>query len=263
MALETLSLRHGDVTASIVPERGALVTALTVGQTDVLFLDRATLYDPTKNVRGGIPVLFPYAGKLVDERFVPAGTRMKQHGFGRNKSWTVRERRAHAVRVGLVPDEETRAQYPYDYDAEYTARIVPFGLQVELVVVNRGAQPLPLSPGWHPYFRCAAAAKGEVTGDVPGLQPGLFTDAREFDFGLSAPVTGRARFRVPGLGPSLEISFSPAMRHLQFWSQPGKDFVCLEPFWGPNDTINTDRRMDVPPGEARDFWMRIEVPPSE
>lgn len=262
MALETLALRHGDVTASIVPERGALVTALTVGRTDVLYLDRATLEDPTKNVRGGIPLLFPYAGKLVDERFVPAGTRMKQHGFGRNKSWTVRERKGHAVRLGLAQDEETRAQYPFDYDAEYTARIVPFGLQVELVVTNRGPRPLPLSPGWHPYFRCPAAAKADVTGDVPGLVPGLMTNDREFDFGLPAPATGRARFRVPGLG-RLEIAFSPAMRHVQFWSQPGRDFVCLEPFWGPNNTVNTERRMEIPPGQARDFWMRIEVSTDE
>ena len=49
------------------------------------------------------------------------------------------------------------------------------------------------------------------------------------------------------------------MRHLQLWSQPGRDFICLEPFYGPNNTVNTDRRHDVPPGQARDFWMRIEI----
>jgi galactose mutarotase-like enzyme len=49
------------------------------------------------------------------------------------------------------------------------------------------------------------------------------------------------------------------MRHLQFWSQPGKDFVCLEPFWGPNGTVNTERRLDLAPGAVRDLWMRIEL----
>jgi galactose mutarotase-like enzyme len=262
VTLEAVSLAHGGVTAAIVPARGALVTALAVGSTEVLFLDRATLEDPTKNVRGGIPVLFPYAGKLVDETFVPAGTRMKQHGFGRNKVWQVREQSGHAVRLGLVQDDETRAQYPYEYDAEYTARIVPFGLQVELLVHNRGSRPLPLSPGWHPYFRCLDGAKSEVRGDVPGLVPGLITKDREFDFGLPAPANGRARFHVPGLG-QLEIAFSPAMRHLQFWSPAGRDFVCLEPFWGPNNTVNTERRMEIPPGEARSLWMRLEVTAGE
>ena len=260
MILQALSLAHGDVSAEVVPERGALVTALRVGGTDVLYLDRSTLEDPGKNVRGGIPVLFPYAGKLVDETFVPAGTRMKQHGFGRNKAWTVREQRADAVRLSLVQDDDTRAQYPYSCEVEYGVALLPRGLQVELVVHNEGERPLPVSPGWHPYFRCPAADKTRVTGDVAGFDRTQLTDEREFDFGVAAPADGRARFEVPGLGP-LRLSFSPAMRHLQLWSQPGKDFICLEPFYGPNNTVNTERRCDIPPGQARDFWMRIELEP--
>ena len=257
MPFETIKIAHGDVSAEMVPERGAIVTALRVRGKDVLYLDRATLDDATKNVRGGIPVLFPYAGKLVDEVFLPAGTKMKQHGFGRNKPWQVVEKRADSIRVALAQDAETRAQYPFEYDADYTALLLPNGLQVELLITNRGAQPLPVSPGWHPYFNCPAAKKGEVAGDVPGLTADKLGNDREFDFGLVAPASGRAQFQVPGLG-SLRISFSPEMRHMQFWSQPGKDFICLEPFYGPNNTVNTEKRCDIPPGQARCFWMRLE-----
>ena len=242
----------------MVPERGAIATSLQVAGREVLYLDRATLEDPAKNVRGGIPVLFPYAGKLKDEMFLPAGTRMKQHGFGRNKAWAVRERRADLLRLGLVQDADTRAQYPYAYEAESSFQVLPRGLQVELLVANTGDRPLPISPGWHPYFACPAAGKAEVRGDVAGLEPGLMSDEKEFDFGLPAPQDGRARFQVPGLG-ELRLTFSPALRHLQFWSQPGKDFVCLEPFRGPNDTVNTERRLEVAPGQACDLWLRIEL----
>jgi galactose mutarotase-like enzyme len=253
-----LDLRHGEVAAEVVPDRGAIVTRLTVAGTDVLFLDRSTLEDETKNVRGGIPVLFPFAGKLEGEAFLPAGTRMKQHGFGRNKRWEVREARPDGVRLGLVQDEETRAQYPYEYDVEYGVVLLARGLQVEMLIRNRDARPLPVSPGWHPYFRCPSGRKPEVTSDVPGLASDRLTSDVEFDFGLPAPADGRARFGVPGLG-TLLLSFSPVMRHLQFWSQPGRDFVCLEPFHGPNNTVNTERRLDVPPAQAREYWMRIEV----
>jgi galactose mutarotase-like enzyme len=258
MPFEAVKIGHADVTAEIVPERGAIVTALRVRGADVLYLDRATLDDPAKNVRGGIPVLFPYAGKLVDELFVPAGTKMKQHGFGRNKAWRVIEKRADAVRVALAQDAETRAQYPYEFDADYTAFIVPNGVQVEMLVTNRGAKPLPVSPGWHPYFNCTAEKKKQVSGDVPGLASDKLGNEIEFDFGLVAPASGRAQFQVPGLG-GLRISFSPEMRHMQFWSQPGKPFICLEPFYGPTNTVNTEKRCDIPPGQARCFWMRIEL----
>lgn len=258
MAFESIKIQHGDVSAEIVPERGAMVAALKVRGKDVLYMDRATLDDPTSNVRGGIPVLFPYAGKLVDEVFLPAGTKMKQHGFGRNKAWPATETSPNRVRLTLKQDADTAAQYPFKFTAEYTVSILPNGLQVEILVVNDGDKPLAVSPGWHPYFSVPAAKKPLVTGDVPGFTPDKLSNTEVFDFGLVPPKTGRARFQVPDLG-NLLISFTPVMKHMQFWSQPGKDFICLEPFFGPNNTVNTDKRMDIPPGQSRNFWMKIEL----
>ena len=82
-----ISLRAGDAIAEVVPERGAICTRLRFGNDELLFIDQTTLEDLSKNVRGGIPVLFPYAGKLVDEVFVHAKTKMKQHGFARNRAF--------------------------------------------------------------------------------------------------------------------------------------------------------------------------------
>jgi galactose mutarotase-like enzyme len=257
MVAAPLSLTSGDVVAEVVPARGAIVSALAVGGRELLYLDRATLEDPAKNVRGGVPILFPFCGKLADETFALTGTKMKQHGFARNKAWAVTERGASWVRMELRADDETRAQWPYEFTAEQTVMIVPGGLQLELAIAA-GGDPLPVSPGWHPYLRVAAADKGAVRGDVAGFTPDRIGDDREFDFGVAAPRTGRARFELPGLG-GVRLSFSPEMRHLQFWSPPGKPFICLEPFHGPAGTINTERRAWVPANETRTFWMRIEL----
>jgi galactose mutarotase-like enzyme len=253
-------LAYGDVVVEVVPERGAIVSALEVAGTSILYMDGSTLADATKNVRGGIPVLFPFAGKLADELFTLTGTHMKQHGFGRNRAWTIvdapGEQRAHAVRMALAADAETRAQFPYEFTAEQTVMIVPGGVQLELAI-QAGDRPVPVSPGWHPYFCIDPADKARVRGDVAGFTADRLGDDREFDFGVVAPATGRARFEIPKLG-TIELTFSPELRHLQFWSQPGKPFICLEPFFGPAGTINTERRAWVPAGEARTFWMRIE-----
>jgi galactose mutarotase-like enzyme len=261
MPFDSLILASGAVRAEVVPARGALVAALAVDGRDVLYLDRATLDDPAKNVRGGIPVLFPFAGRLADDTLRAAGTqikRAKQHGFGRNRAWRVVEQGGASLRMALGADGETRAQYPFEFAVEQSVRLLPRGLQIELAVADEGVAPLPVSPGWHPYFACPAAAKGAVRGDVAGFTPDRIGDDREFDFGVEAPRHGRARFEVPGLG-RLAIEFSPDMRHMQFWSLPGKPFICIEPFFGPNDTINTDRRALVEPGACRTFWMRIEL----
>lgn len=258
MAYDEIEISHTGVFARAAPVRGALVTALSIGGREVLYLDRATFDDGTKNVRGGIPVLFPYAGKLDNELFLAAGTTMKQHGFGRNKQWSVLERGSGRIRMGIVADDETRAVYPYEFSAEQTCTILATGLLVELLISNRDSKPLPVSPGWHPYFNCPAAQKPSVACDAPGFPSGATPNDSEFDFGIVAPSDGRAQSQVPGLG-TMRLSFSPEMRHLQFWSQPQKDFICIEPFYGPNNTINTDRRCEIPPGASRVFWIKIEV----
>ena len=258
MRLETHTIGHGASSTSIVPARGALVSELRVDEKDILYLDRSTLEDPTTNVRGGIPVLFPYAGRLDGNVFVAAGTEMKQHGFGRNKAWSVRERHEAMIRLALEPDAQTRAQFPFEFFAEQALYALTRGLHLELIVENGSSQPLPVSPGWHPYFRCPGILKKNVSGDVAHFPTEKLGNDEEFDFGLPAPKNGRATFTIPELG-ELRLSFAPEMRHLQFWSQPGKDFICIEPFWGPNNTINTDRRALIEPGKRRTFWMRIEI----
>ena len=258
MHFDEIGIRNGDVEARVAPARGALISALAVADKQVLYLDRATFADETKNVRGGIPVLFPYAGKLENGKLEATGTEMGQHGFGRNRPWQVKEQKPWLLRMVLMPEEADRQAYPFKFIAEQSCTVLPRGLQVELCILNTGDKTMPVSPGWHPYFSCPAGDKGKLKALIPNVDHSQFGNDREFDFGVAAPPYGRANFEVPGLG-SLTLSFSPEMRHLQFWSQPGKDFVCLEPFTGPNNTINTDQRIDIPPGRAHAFWMKIEL----
>lgn len=258
MHFEELTIQYGDVQARVAPGRGGLVSGLQVGDKQLLYLDRASFEDETKNVRGGIPVLFPYAGKLQNGILNATGAQMGQHGFGRNRKWEVKETKPWRVRVQIAPEEADLKAYPFVFTAEQTYSILPDGLEVALCIVNSGARPMPVSPGWHPYFSCPAAEKSSIKTSVSQVDHNQFSNEREFDFGVNAPVNGRAEFQVPQLG-SLRLSFSPEMRHLQFWSQPGKDFVCFEPFTGPNNTINTDRRIDILPGTAHTFWMKIEL----
>jgi len=258
LSFDEITINHGDVQATIAPARGALVSSLRVGDKQLLYLDRATFDDPSKNVRGGIPVLFPYAGKLENGTLKAAGTQMGQHGFGRNRSWEVKERKPWRLRMALMPKESDQRAYPFHFLAEQTCTILPCGIEIELCVFNSGEEPMPISPGWHPYFNCPGPEKSNVQSGLVAIDQNQFGNQREFDFGIVAPPDGRANFRIPELG-SLTLSFSPEMRHLQFWSQPGKDFICIEPFTGPNNTINTDRRIDIPPGQAHTLWMKIEL----
>jgi galactose mutarotase-like enzyme len=258
MSYQTFLLAMDRTRAEIVPERGALLTRLTVDGRDVLYMDYDTLADPSKSVRGGVPLLFPFAGALPDDRFTPAGTTIKQHGFGRNRAWRVVHQGQDRVRVRLESDDATRAVWPWDFAAEQTVRLLARGVQIDLVVENRGDSPMPAAPGWHPYFVCPTGQKREMQLDLPGYRPDLVSDDAVFDFGLAPAVGSRVRCQVPWLG-GFTLEFSPRMRHVQLWSQPGKSFVCIEPFWGPAGAVLGPGRDEIPPGAAHDYWMRVEL----
>jgi len=259
MPIDEVPLEQDGVCARVAPARGALVTAVTVAGRELLFMDRGTLEDPARSVRGGIPLLFPFAGRLAGDRLVHAGTIMKQHGFARNKAWQVVGRGRSQLRLVLEDDAETRAVYPHAFRVEHTVTLLPRGLELALAIHNRGPAPMPVAPGWHPYFPCPSADKPRVRPlSVAAIDPARFTPDAEFDFGVTAPADGRADFDVPGLG-HLSLSFAREMRFLQCWGLPGRDFICLEPFLGPNDAINTSARLDVPAGASRRLWMRAEL----
>src|SRR5690349_18135687 len=95
-SLETITLEDHVAQARVViaPTRGGMVTRFEVAGRPVLFLDESTLVDETKNVRGGNPVLFPSPGPLAGDRFTREGKpgSMKQHGFARQRAWSVAPR---------------------------------------------------------------------------------------------------------------------------------------------------------------------------
>jgi galactose mutarotase-like enzyme len=252
MSYQTFLLAVDRTRAEIVPERGAIVTRLTVDGRDVLYMDYDTLGDAEKNVRGGVPLLFPFAGALPEDRYG------KQHGFGRNRAWRVVQQSNDRVRMRLESDAVTRATWPWDFVAEQTVRLLARGLQIDLYVENRGDSVMPCAPGWHPYFVCPDGQKREIQTDLPGWTAERLSDTEVFDFGVPAPTNARVHCQLPWLG-GFQLELAPAMRHLQFWSQPGKSFVCIEPFFGPAGVLLTPERDEIAPGRATDYWMRIEL----
>jgi len=257
---EEIRIENGQCSATVIPQRGGLISELEIGARPLLYLDRSTVEDRSKSVRGGIPVLFPFAGKLDDDRLALTDTVIPQHGFARNKPWSIIEQSASAVKIALEGDEDAQRQYPFDFVVEQTVTAEPDGLRVELQVVNRDSRPMPISPGWHPYFLCPASGKSTVETDLQARPEDRFSNDREFDFGIPAPANGLVNLEIPGSG-LITLGFSPEMRHLQFWSQPGKNFICVEPFWGPANSINTEQRGSVQSQTDGDrlVWMNLRV----
>ena len=149
-SLETHLLIDHEAKARVVlaPARGGMVTRFIVGDTNVLFLDADTLRDVTKNVRGGIPVLFPIAGRLTDDKYQEAGSTyvMKQHGFARNMPWAIVDQATDGgarLGLGLAANPMTRAQYPFDFRLAITYVLSEGRLTLQMRLDTRA---IPIAP---------------------------------------------------------------------------------------------------------------------
>jgi galactose mutarotase-like enzyme len=243
--------------ARIVPARGAIATSFRVDERELLYLDESTLRDPTKNVRGGIPLLFPSPGKLGGDRFT-RGERsgaMKQHGFARELPWAVAStstQGAASATLVLGSDERTRAQFPWDFRLSVTFRLRGPTLGLDLTVENTGAERMPFAFGIHPYFvvtdkagariaPTATRAFDNVTKEVAPFR-GFDLTAREVDLHLIDHGASEGRLTLAD-GAAIAVRASPEPARWVVWTVEGKDYVCLEPWTAPGDALNTGEHL--------------------
>lgn len=272
--LETVVLHDPDADArvTLAPERGGIVTRFTVGARPVLYLDESTLVDETKNIRGGVPVLFPSPGPLTGERFARNGASgtMKQHGVARQRPWVVSDRSERDVTLTLTADEVTRAQFPWDFALVFRYALRGARLRIEQRIENRGATAMPFAMGFHPYFHVPDGEKGRASiattatrawdnaaKQAIALAGPIDLTAKEVDLHLDDHGRSDATLALAD-GARVEVSGSPEYWRWVVWTLAGKDFVCLEPWTAAGDALNTgDHLLEVPARGARELWTEI------
>ncbi|APR87519.1 hypothetical protein A7982_12868 [Minicystis rosea] len=272
--LLTLVDEESDSSATLAPARGGMLISLSAGGRELLYLDRKTFEDESANVRGGVPVLFPSPGKLAGDAWShgEAHGAMKQHGFARNLPWTIDATGTDDgawARLVLAANDVTRAQYPWDFHAQFTYRLRGAAVAIEMRIENAGDTPMPFGVGFHPYFLVPDADKAAVR--IPTratraydnknkrevLFEGFDLTAPEVDMHLHDHGGAEASLQLPDM--EIVLRGSAELAHWVVWTLGGRDFVCLEPWSCPGNALNTgDRLITLGAGEARSLWLRIE-----
>ncbi|MCB2407182.1 aldose 1-epimerase family protein [Hymenobacter lucidus] len=103
------------------------------------------------------PVLFPIVGRLPDDTYHHQGQqyRLPQHGFARDREFTLVQQTADELTFELRADEASRAVYPFEFVLRITYQLRGLQLAVRWDVQNPDADnELLFSIGAHPAFRC-------------------------------------------------------------------------------------------------------------
>ena len=220
-----------------VDETGAYITELyDVDGNQVLF-PRTMIGE---KLRGGSHVCFPY--------FRPDGAGiLPQHGFGRTVLWHA-EVSPDGRTVTCTYDRNDDDEIFGGLDAELRYELNEAGneLVTTLTVTNNSDQPLPVTPGFHPYFTI------DPTDTVLNGQRIVVADFEPFQ---SFP--DMAQMRLETAGRTVAIS-SKDLTHMIVWTDSKGNYLCIEPTIQGNG-FNSGRSLQegVLPGDTVSYNFSI------
>lgn len=157
--LPVATIGTAQASAQVALQGAHLLSWQPAGQQPVLWLSSAAEFAPGKPVRGGVPVCWPWFGPLADKG---------QHGFARNRPWSVRASALDAegrvvLCLGLGADGQTRALWDHDFDLELQLTLGQT-LEMTLRTRNTGAAAFDITQALHTYFRVGDIGQTRVLG---------------------------------------------------------------------------------------------------
>lgn len=250
---------------AVCPERGGIVTGCSLEGTELLYLDKATFYDPEANIRGGIPVLFPISGQLEDGSYDWNGRTytMKNHGVARINPWevvAVAEDGAAAVTLRLVSNEATKAMFPFDFQLLFTYTLKDAALHIAQEYRNLSDEDMPMYAGFHPYF---TADHKDIAYETDAKTYLDYNDNQMKPYNGSINLEGMVEsaalldaeeqhisFR-PSSDRRVRMTYSEHFKYVVLWSVADKPFVCVEPWMALTGELNRKEQLTmVKPGET-------------
>lgn len=235
-------------TTVVIDPSGAQITSVV--KADVEYMWQA---DPVYWGKSA-PVLFPFVGKLKDDRYQAGGEmiEMNQHGFLRDRRFTVASRTANSVTFEYTSTLADFDIYPCDFTVQITYHVMGSKVTTTYNVINNSSYEMPYQIGAHPAFNV------ESVNDLTAVFKPQSVTQHYFANGL------QTKTEQVELG-SLDLSYSlindnlpcysdfedhtmmlqkngedflnfdfKSMKYLAIWSPEFKQakFVCIEPWNG-------------------------------
>jgi galactose mutarotase-like enzyme len=245
----------------VVPQRGGIITSWRIQGQNILYLDKERFADASLSIRGGIPILFPICGNLPGNFYTDRDRQysLKQHGFARDLPWQVNTTNTDncaSINLSLTNNSQTLEVYPFEFKLDLIYQLQGNSLKIQQRFENLSDRPMPFSSGLHPYFWVKDKDKTQLEFDIPSpaYQDQISKEIHSFNgnfdlnkeeldlvFGAierhSTSITDKQR-RL-----KIQINYSDFYSTLVFWTIKGKDYVCLEPWSAPRNSLNTGDKL--------------------
>jgi galactose mutarotase-like enzyme len=221
------------------------------------------------------PVLFPIVGSLKNNTYFFQGKsyQLPRHGFARDMEFKVEKQSPKEITLLLLSNAETKKNYPFDFEFRIRYQIQGDELSTEYLVKNTGSGMLIFSVGGHPAFRLPLTtdtkfedyflkfeenenlSRWPISGEgliqlqsIPVLEDSnrlnlkkslFYQDALVFKYPASSEIS-----LISGKTPHGILFQMGEFPFLGIWSSKDADFICLEPWCGIADSVNSDQQLE-------------------
>jgi aldose 1-epimerase len=287
----------GTTAAKFVPEANMLCCSLTHRGTEFLDPGHGIEAYAADGKTMGIPLLHPWANRLAAFEYTVAGrqvslprdgsvipidgaTGLPIHGVLPSLlRWEVESVVEGALAARLRWDSpELLALFPFAHELTMDIQLGAGELTIATTLIATGAEAVPVSFGFHPYFRVSDAPRQEwrvsttalarLALDEQMIPTGERTpvDRREFELdgeslddgfeALAEPV----EFEAAAGERAVRARFTEGFGFAQIYAPPEKQFICFEPMTAPTNALNSgDGLRMVPPGQRLRTIFTISV----
>ncbi|WMI67552.1 aldose 1-epimerase family protein [Mangrovimonas sp. YM274] len=264
-----LHLKNELLRLSVNPT-GAELSAITSVNHQTEFM-----WNGNPDVWNGIaPVLFPIVGGLKNNTFLHHGKtyQLPRHGFvRRNTSVEVHEITQDKLTFKLASGQELLKSYPFQFEFYTSFQLKENTIIVSHNVKNTDHQDMYFSLGAHPAFKCPVYPNEtysdyhlefefEEHSKTHLLDPesGLLNNQTELVLNNTSKLplnyhlfdkdalifkdlkSKKVTLTSKNKGPLLSVSYQD-FPYLGIWAKPNADYVCIEPWLGVADNVNSNQ----------------------
>ncbi|MBR5295501.1 MAG: aldose 1-epimerase family protein [Clostridia bacterium] len=211
------------------------------------------------------PLMFPVCGGLKEDKYVFEGKEysMPKHGYIRFKTFEVEEKSASSVTFLHESDEETKENFPFDYQLRVKYTLLEKTLKIDYSVENMGEKTMYFNIGSHEgYFTPEGIEDYDVifpeketlsayvlygnllsAQTLPIIKDQNYIPLYDKYFTVDALVfkdlkSRSATLRNRKTGKAVRVDF-PDDPYFLLWHKPASPYICLEPWSGIQDIVGS------------------------
>lgn len=223
---------------------------------------------------GSSPVLFPICSGLKDDEFIYEGKTytLQKHGFARRAKFDVETVDCSSATFLLSSDNCPQENYPFKYEFRIIYTLTGKRMNVEYNIRNLTDGDMYFSVGAHEAYYCPEGIENyeiifnkkenldayQLEGPLLSFNTvnyGKDTDTLQLDDSLFSNdclifknLNSRGVIlRNKTTDQKIKVDFKD-FPFLLIWTVPGAPFVCIEPWCGITDPINTNKQLSQKEG---------------